>query len=103
MIIVGTTISDTKIKVDGCFTDESQSIVIAATTPPNPITNQVGKNNVLFLNPVTEELFWGYEDRPLTETEILQADQALQLTRLSQIETDNLDFQNYVLETLGGM
>ncbi|HEY5586709.1 MAG TPA: hypothetical protein VIK78_19745 [Ruminiclostridium sp.] len=103
MIIVGTTISETKIKIDGCFVDGSQSVNITATTPPNPIPSQVGKNNVLFLNPVTGELFWGYEDRPLTETEILQADQTLQLTRLSQIETDNLDFQNYVLETLGGM
>lgn len=36
MIIVGTTISDTKVKVDGCFVNGSQSVVIDATNPPNP-------------------------------------------------------------------
>ena len=69
MIIVGTTISDTKVKVDGCFVDGSQSIVITATTPPNPPENQVGKDTVMFLNPVTGELFWEYVDRPLTDAE----------------------------------
>ncbi|HEY5582936.1 MAG TPA: hypothetical protein VIK78_00370 [Ruminiclostridium sp.] len=44
-----------------------------------------------------------YEDIPLTETEILQVDQTLQTTRLSQMEADNLAFTDYVLETLGGM
>ena len=71
MIIVGTTITDTKVKVDGCFVDGSQSVNIDATTPPNPPENQVGKDTVMFLNPVTGELFWDYVDRPLTDAEAI--------------------------------
>ena len=71
MIIVGTTISDTKVKVDGCFVDGSQSIAIDATTPPNPPESQAGKDTVLYLNPVTKELFYEYVDRPLTEAETI--------------------------------
>ena len=71
MLIVGTTISDSKVKVDGCFVDGSQTVVIDATTPPNPPENQAGKDTVMFLNPVTKELFWEYVDRPLTDAETI--------------------------------
>lgn len=71
MIIVGTTVTDTKVKVDGCFVDGSQSVVIDAVIPPNPPERQVGKDTVMFLNPVTEELFWEYVDRPLTDAETI--------------------------------
>jgi hypothetical protein len=80
MIIVGTTISDTKVKVDGCFVNGSQSVVIDATNPPNPPENQAGKENVMFLNPVTKELFWEYVDRTLTDAE--------QVTELNATITD---------------
>lgn len=43
------------------------------------------------------------EDIPKTEIEILQADQVRQLERTTQTEAEYLDFQSYVLETLGGM
>ena len=78
MIIVGTIITDTKVKVDGCFVDGSQSVVIDATTPPNPPISQSGKDSVLFLNPVTKELFWEYVGRPLTDSE--KVEQLQQLT-----------------------
>lgn len=71
MIIVGTVISDTKVKVDGCYTNDTQTITIPATTPPNCPENQVGKDAILYLNPTTGELFWDFVDRPLTDTEII--------------------------------
>jgi len=43
------------------------------------------------------------EDIPKTELEILQAAQLLQSNRLSEKEIDDLEFQNFVIETLGGM
>jgi len=71
MIIVGTTISSVKIKVDGCFVDGSQSVTITATIPPNPLEKQIGKDSVLFLNPVTGTLFQEYVSRPLTDAETI--------------------------------
>jgi hypothetical protein len=69
MIIVGTAISDTKVKVDGSFIDGSQTVTISAIAPPNPPVNVEGKDTVLYLNPVTGELFWDYVNRPLTDSE----------------------------------
>lgn len=69
MIIVGTAITSTKIKVDGSFVDGSQTETISAVAPPNPPVDVVGKDTVLYLNPVTGELFWDYVDRPLTDSE----------------------------------
>lgn len=43
------------------------------------------------------------ESIPLTEIEILQADQILQSDRLSEKEIDDLEFQNFVIEFIGGM
>lgn len=69
MIIIGTKISDIKVKVDGSFKDGSQTNTITADAPPNPPIDVVGKDAVLYLNPVTGELFWDYVDRPLTDSE----------------------------------
>lgn len=76
MIIVGTTISSTKVKVDGVYIDGSQVVTISAVNPPNPPITVEGKDAVLYLNPSTGELFWDYVGRPLTDEE-----------RLSQLET----------------
>ena len=43
------------------------------------------------------------EDIPLTEMEIMQADQLLQASRSTQMEEDNEAFQSYVEEMIGGM
>jgi hypothetical protein len=70
MIIVGTLISSTKVKVDGSFIDGSQTVTISTINPPNPPVNQIGKDTVLYLNPVTGDLFWDYVDRPKTAEEV---------------------------------
>ena len=80
MIIVGTVISSTKVKVDGSFMDGSQTNTISAVAPPNPPVDIIGKDTVLYLNPVTGELFWDYVDRPLTDSE--------QVTELNATITD---------------
>lgn len=80
MVIVGTAVTNTKVKVDGSFIDGSQTETISAVAPPNPPENQIGKDVVLYLNPVTGELFWDYVDRPLTNTE--------QVTELNTTITD---------------
>jgi len=90
MIIIGTKITNTKIKVDGSFIDGSQENTISATSPPNPPENKVGKDAVLYLNPATGELFWDYVDRPLTDAE-----------RETQLETD-MATANYAL-MMGGL
>jgi hypothetical protein len=69
MLVVGINVSETKIKVDGCFVDGSQALNIEAVTPPNPPENQIGKDAILFLDTIKKELFWEYIDRPLTNEE----------------------------------
>lgn len=103
MIIVGTAITSTKVKVDGSYIDGSQVITIGVTTPPNPPENQFGKDTVLFLNPETNELFFGFVDRPLTDTELLQTGQTNQMSRFEQMEADNIAFRDYVMATIGGV
>jgi len=73
MIIVGTPISGTKVKVDGSFKDGSQTVTISAVAPPNPPINIDGKDVVLYLNPVTGELFWDYVDRPFIDAEKIRS------------------------------
>ena len=103
MIIVGTLISSTKVKVEGAYIDDSQIVTIGAVATPIPPENQFGKDTVLFLNSETNELYYGFEARPLTDTEILQNGQIDQVGRLAQMESDNLAFQDYVMLTLGGV
>lgn len=71
MIIVGTSVANGKMKVDGCFIDESQVVTIEAVTPPNPPENQIGKDTVMFLDTIANELIWEYVDRPLTDAETI--------------------------------
>jgi hypothetical protein len=84
MIVIGTRISETKVKVDGSFIDGSQTNTISAVVPPNPPANVEGKDAVLYLNPVTGELFWDYVDRPLTDSEKVAA---IESTQSEIIET----------------
>jgi len=72
MIVVGTVIDSTKTKIEGCFVEGSVTATILEVSPPNPIENKFGKTSVLFLNTVTNELFWDYEDRELTELEKIE-------------------------------
>lgn len=73
MIIAGTTISSTDIKVGGMFIDGTKVVTITATTPPNPITTDDGKTAELHLNTSTGELYWLELDRPLTDAERVTA------------------------------
>lgn len=76
MIIIGTQITDTKIRVDGSYVDGSNIEKISASSPPNPPENKFGKDSVLYLNTETGELFWDYIDRPLTDIELILQSQS---------------------------
>lgn len=69
MLIVGTQVTEKKLRVDGCYVDGTKKIEVGAVDLPALDVNQVGKNAVLFLDTETNELYYEYEDKPLTEIE----------------------------------
>lgn len=81
MIVLSIPITDTKAKVVGSYLDNTQVTNDIQTSFPNP-EERLGKNAVLYINPMTQELFHEYEDRPLTpEEETTQS--------LTELEADN--------------
>lgn len=68
-------LSNSNSEVVGSFLDGTKVTNIPDQTLPNP-TNQLGKNPVLIIDPVTNALSYKYVDRPLTDTEkITQSEQ----------------------------
>ena len=88
MIIVGTPISDTKALVNAVYIDTSVIVNSAITELPTP-EQQLGKAHQLYINRVTQELFYEYEDKPLSEIEQLLKQQIeekdTKITELQQV------------------
>lgn len=68
MILAGKKVNDNKIEVQGIYVDDSIIINTTNELPERPI-EKLGKDVVLFVNPITNELFYDYVDRQLTSTE----------------------------------
>lgn len=90
MIIVGTSIVNEGLKVNGMFADGSNVVSIIETSPPNPPVAVDGKENELHLNINTNKLYWIQNDRPLTDNEQLTAIQEQNALMLMALVTGGL-------------
>ena len=58
-------------KPDQLSAEQKKAIILIENEALPKAENLTGKNAVLYVNPQTKELWYEYEDRPLTQEELL--------------------------------
>lgn len=78
IILFGQKETDTRLKVSVIhyspekLTEEEKTDGILVENIPNKPNDIFGKSLTLFINPVTKEMWYEYEDRPLTDSEKIE-------------------------------